>query len=621
MNKIHFKSILYTTIILFIMGLSGCGMRQIEDISHTVDNNYTEDKGYTLLIYMCGNNLETKSGEATKNIAEMLSVELPENTNIIIQTGGTKTWRGYDIPNDKSCRYKIENNELVLLEKNNTVNMGQADSLTDFLVWGEKNYGAGQMSVILWDHGGGSLKGVCYDEQNNNDALTLEELGNSFKNARTTTNRNYDFIGFDACLMATYDVADLLSPYADNLIASEEVEPSGGWNYSAFISELGKDDYYSVILSSYADKCIASGKENYTLSKIDLTSFSEIRTAFNLFCENISEKDLTYLSKNAGSSICFGTNKYNLYTNLIDLSLFALSCDDKGIAEAIKKNVDSVSGKYEKGAAGISLYFPLNSTESVSDYISICNNEIYNSFLQKNFTDAQKDLIKFVNKGEDNNGKLKVTVSADSQPNVVKTTYRLYRFEEIGEEAEIVYGMGEDTDIEYDGNCGYTVSFEGRWITFNGEYISSNVKEDNKNYTQFSSPIYVNGVFSDMIMVYDKIVRKVKLQGYIPMEGNRDGVMLTGRLTDFKTGDIITLLYDERTEYVENLIERKSFTYEDNMTLDIKYLPVGYYQYAMTLYDSYGNKYYSNIAVVFFDGNSTKIEVIADTEEISDEIK
>ena len=39
----------------------------------TVTEKIFEDGTYTLMIYMCGSDLETKSGAATKNIAEMLS--------------------------------------------------------------------------------------------------------------------------------------------------------------------------------------------------------------------------------------------------------------------------------------------------------------------------------------------------------------------------------------------------------------------------------------------------------------------------------------------------------------------------------------------------------------------
>lgn len=42
-----------------------------------------------------------------------------------------------------------------------------------------------------------------------------------------------DIIGFDACLMAMYEVGSVMAPYAHYLLASELLEPGQGWDYSS----------------------------------------------------------------------------------------------------------------------------------------------------------------------------------------------------------------------------------------------------------------------------------------------------------------------------------------------------------------------------------------------------
>jgi hypothetical protein len=42
-----------------------------------------------------------------------------------------------------------------------------------------------------------------------------------------------DIIGFDACLMAMYEVGSTLAPYGKYLLGSELLEPGHGWDYSA----------------------------------------------------------------------------------------------------------------------------------------------------------------------------------------------------------------------------------------------------------------------------------------------------------------------------------------------------------------------------------------------------
>ena len=41
----------------------------------------------------------------------------------------------------------------------------------------------------------------------------------------------FELIGFDACLMASVEMASVASPYAKYMVASEEVEPGSGWDY------------------------------------------------------------------------------------------------------------------------------------------------------------------------------------------------------------------------------------------------------------------------------------------------------------------------------------------------------------------------------------------------------
>ena len=83
--------------------------------------------------------------------------------------------------------------------------------------------------LLLWDHGGGSVGGVCFDEVYYNDSLDLNELGEGLSMAEEP----FELIGFDACLMATLETAETASPYAKYMVASEEIVPGRGWSYDA----------------------------------------------------------------------------------------------------------------------------------------------------------------------------------------------------------------------------------------------------------------------------------------------------------------------------------------------------------------------------------------------------
>ena len=149
-----------------------------------------------------------------------------------------------------------------MLESFEQKNMGEAETLTDFLKWGQEKYPTNHNMLILWDHGGGSAKGVCFDENYSFDALTLTELNSALKKAKLKN--KYDIIGFDACLMASIETAYTVNDYAKYMIASEEIVPSGGWDYksvvTAFASGKSEKKIGRQICNSYMQKCKKSAR-------------------------------------------------------------------------------------------------------------------------------------------------------------------------------------------------------------------------------------------------------------------------------------------------------------------------------------------------------------------------
>ena len=67
---------------------------------------------WTIMVYMCGTDLESKSGMASNDLKEMANATLGSNVNIIIYTGGCKQWKINGISNTVNQIYKIENGNL-----------------------------------------------------------------------------------------------------------------------------------------------------------------------------------------------------------------------------------------------------------------------------------------------------------------------------------------------------------------------------------------------------------------------------------------------------------------------------------------------------------------------------
>ncbi|MCR4875995.1 MAG: hypothetical protein K5922_02350, partial [Clostridiales bacterium] len=188
-------------------------------------------KSLTLMVYMCGSNLESCNGVATADLLEMAGSGYDfRNVNLLVMAGGTSQWE-LGLPTDALCIYRPGRGQLVMLSAFEDISMGEADALTLLLDYGYERFPAQEYALILWDHGGGPLNGVCWDERYGGDHLTMEELCRALGQS-PAAERRLSWIGFDACLMASAEVGNLMAPYAKYMIASQETEPGTGWDYS-----------------------------------------------------------------------------------------------------------------------------------------------------------------------------------------------------------------------------------------------------------------------------------------------------------------------------------------------------------------------------------------------------
>ena len=334
----------------------------------------------TLMVYVCGTDLESKSGMASSDLKEMASADISDKVNLIVYTGGCKQWKTSGISNTTNQIYKVENGQLkTLVKSDGSAAMTAPSTLTGFINYCKKNYPANRNALILWDHGGGTLSGYGYDEKNvSAGSMTLSGLNQALK----ATGMTFDFIGFDACLMATLETALVMDQFADYLIASEETEPGIGWYYTNWLNqlssntststlELGKtivDDFVSVC----AQKCPG---QKATLSVIDLAELSA--TAGNALADFssstadlISGSGYKEISQARSDTKEFASSNKIDQIDLVHLALNIGTTESKNLAETLLSAV-----KYNKvsssitNAYGLSAYFPYRSANKVNSAV------------------------------------------------------------------------------------------------------------------------------------------------------------------------------------------------------------------------------------------------------------
>ena len=75
------------------------------------------------------------------------------------------------------------------------------------------------------------------DSHFDGDGLSLEEIREALDHS-VMADKAFDFVAFDACLMGSVEIADCLEEGAGYVIASPELEPQDGYDYS-WMTALG----------------------------------------------------------------------------------------------------------------------------------------------------------------------------------------------------------------------------------------------------------------------------------------------------------------------------------------------------------------------------------------------
>ncbi len=231
-------------------GQGGFGQDQASNTNTTDADKVTKEvspaaSAATVLVYMNGSDLESYSGEASTDIKEMLESSVGKNVNVIIQTMGTSQWQAYGIASDHAQRYRVNQGKLELVDDSlGQLDTTSANTLSDFISWGTKNYPADRYMLVFWNHGAGPVYGFGYDEfQDDYAALTLDEMQTALKN---NSNVHFDFIGMDCCLMSSLETCQVFAPYCDYTILSEDFEPGVGWSYTNWLKKLEENPTINV---------------------------------------------------------------------------------------------------------------------------------------------------------------------------------------------------------------------------------------------------------------------------------------------------------------------------------------------------------------------------------------
>ena len=291
----------------------------------------------TVMLYLCGSNLETESAMATHNLMQILNSEFSADGDVsfIVLTGGAEEWymeseylrdpyelglsvsqltgeytvsneynqlweaKGADAP-EAPCTLTLLDADGITGEPGAAV-LSEDELMTDpevlrtFINYGVENHPAEKYDLILWDHGGGPTVGFGYDEHDYSSGMTFADIIDALSDNLVVDSDSdgvldgrFDFIDFDACLMGGVELCFALADYADYYIASPETEPGYGQYYTSWLNKLGEDpdcdtfELSKVFVDSFMEYYTeGEGEGDYgTLTAYDLQKLSAPETGF-----------------------------------------------------------------------------------------------------------------------------------------------------------------------------------------------------------------------------------------------------------------------------------------------------------------------------------------------------
>ena len=397
-----------------------------------------EDEGpdeWTLMLYLAGdcdleraildNLAETMfvGGNESVNVVALVDrhpaeteFEVDENANGLFSENDIEKKRRYtnraigETANWNSVKiFDVYKDELDEFEDLGEANSGAGATLEYFIKQVVENRPAKKYALIIGGHGM-AWKSVCPDETSGDSAMNMRSLR---KAIMAGMDQKLELLGFDACLMANFEVLHSLQDLTRIVVASEESSPGDGWNYASLVRTITKNprvDGMAISKSmgeaffSYFAKADQSSLSTATFSAIDMTRFDAISNRVDrlgealsdLSRENLDEVTRKVLTANAmtteygeGGQGYEGEHLYDLvdFTKHVsrEFSNPQISKACRDVSTAVKQaTIFNFHGEFRPGSNGMTVYLPFRQGEdlkaTLAEYKQIPNSKNHNWF-------------------------------------------------------------------------------------------------------------------------------------------------------------------------------------------------------------------------------------------------
>lgn len=522
----------------------------------------------TIMVYMNGSDLEGDYGAATADLWEMMDAlkEMGQegkspSLHVVVEAGGSTRWELDEMDGVPYARFSLTEDGISSMESMKIRNMGDADTLTDFINYGVQSYPADHYGLILWNHGGGPVGGYGSDSHFDGDGLSLEEIREALDHS-VMADSAFDFVAFDACLMGSVEIAGCLDGYADYVIASPELEPQHGYDYrwmTALGDSLPPDMEWGEavgrsMVEAY-DAYYASGTAPVAMSLLDMKEYPAFHEVFHQYVDGIPEKlrEELYgeLGRDRMKMLAFGSRQAGGSPELVDVLEFLNACQRvypvenafQTLKDRMRRLVTEQWAKgYPVNPSGLTIYLPSGSNPYLSEDLETYDTTGFCSAYRQ-LTDgyaaylARESGVEWGNISAHKDGTVEISIAPEDVSDV--TGAYLAVFCPAGDD-ENYYLLCTDSDVDIGVDGTLRAAPEDSYMGMKGQVLCLIETMNLDAYTEYMAPVLYNGELCTMRIGFDEEHEDGQILSVTPAGQTSEAAK---QIYELKEGDRVTPLY------------------------------------------------------------------------------
>ena len=416
------------------------------------------------------------------------------------------------------------------------------------------------------------MGGYGSDSHFDGDGLSLEEIREALDHS-VMADSAFDFVAFDACLMGSVEIADCLEGRAGYVIASPELEPQDGYDYSwmtalgdSLPSDMEWGEAVGRSMVDAYDAYYASGTAPVAMSLLDMKEYPAFHEVFHQYMDGIPQELREELYRELGKDrmkmLAFGSRQAGGSPELVDVLEFLDACQsvyqDESAFQTLKERMgklvtDQWAKGYPRHPSGLTIYLPSGSNPYLSEDLETYDTTGFCSAYRQ-LTDgyaaylARESGVEWGDINAHKDGTVEISIAPEDVSDV--TGAYLAVFCPVGDDGNY-YLLCTDSDVDIGVDGTLRAAPENSYMGMKGQVLCLIETMNLDAYTEYMAPVLYNGELCTMRIGFDEEHEDGQVLSVTPAGQTSEAAK---QIYELKEGDRVTPLYlVERMEDVGRL--------------------------------------------------------------------